>query len=197
MSQLASAQPIRLIVGLGNPGPEYEATRHNVGFWFVEQLAADNATNLRREKKFHGRYAKLNLEGHELHLLCPDTFMNLSGRAVQAIATYYDIAPEAILIIHDELDLALGTVKLKFAGGHGGHNGLRNIIEQLHSKAFMRLRLGIGRPPNAGNTERYVLSRMPSSQQQILQQAMRDADRILPDLLSGEHERAMLHLHSQ
>ncbi|MDR0481118.1 MAG: aminoacyl-tRNA hydrolase, partial [Gallionellaceae bacterium] len=132
---------IKLIAGLGNPGREYEATRHNAGFWWVEQFARAQGADFRAENKFHGDFARAQSGGHEVFLLKPQTFMNHSGRAVSAVAQFYRIEPSQILVVHDELDLLPGSVKLKFGGGHGGHNGLKDIAAQLGSKDFWRLRI--------------------------------------------------------
>ena len=132
---------IKLIVGLGNPGARYQKTRHNAGFWLLDQLAAAEGGRLAEDKKFQGEYGKIALAYQPVHLLKPLTFMNASGRAVSALAKFYDLAPEEILVVHDELDLPEGAVKLKYSGGHGGHNGLRDIIAALGSKDFYRLRL--------------------------------------------------------
>ena len=136
---------IKLIVGLGNPGPQYESTRHNAGFWWVDQVCAETGSKLNLEAKFFGHAGKLN-GAIEAWLLKPTTFMNASGRAVGAIAKFYKITPEEILVIHDELDLPPGTTKLKKGGGHGGHNGLKDIAAQLGTPDFWRLRIGIGHP---------------------------------------------------
>jgi len=137
---------IRLIVGLGNPGREYEGNRHNVGFWWVDELARLQNVNFKHENKFHGETARGKLHGHEAWLLKPQTFMNGSGRAVGALAQFYKIPPEEIMIVHDELDLPPGVARMKKAGGHGGHNGLKDTIAHLGTKDFWRLRIGIGHP---------------------------------------------------
>ena len=143
----SSEQSIRLVVGLGNPGAQYEDTRHNAGFWYVEQLARSHGAILQPEKKFFGMTARVQIGGQEVRLLNPTTFMNRSGQAVGAMATFFKIPPESILVVHDELDLPAGVGRLKQGGGHGGHNGLRDIISSLgNSREFLRLRLGIGHP---------------------------------------------------
>lgn len=189
--------PIELIVGLGNPGNEYEDTRHNAGAWFIETIAEDSNTNLRTETKFKGLYGKAYIDGHDCHLLLPTTFMNLSGEAVQAIARFYKINPKNILVVHDELDLDPGDVKLKFDGGHGGHNGLRSIVSHLNTKGFHRLRLGIGHPGNSKDVVDYVLKRPSKHDQQLIVQAIDDAIRILPDVLTGNIQKAMKALHTK
>src|SRR5574340_209360 len=148
---------IRLIVGLGNPGRQYAATRHNVGFMWVERLAGTEGAALKPEARFHGLAGRLVLDGRELWLLQPQTFMNVSGRAVAAFAHFYRLAPEEVLVVHDELDLPPGTVRLKQGGGHGGHNGLKDIVAHLHTPAFWRLRFGIGHPGEKDRVADYVL----------------------------------------
>ena len=137
---------IKLIVGLGNPGAEYESTRHNIGFWWIDQICAQTNSKLKAEAKFFGFSGRLNSYSEEALLLKPTTFMNASGRSVAALAKFYKISPESVLIVHDELDLPPGTVKLKMGGGHGGHNGLKDIAAELGTTDFWRLRLGIGHP---------------------------------------------------
>ena len=155
-----SVQPaVQLIVGLGNPGPEYQYTRHNAGVWFVEQLARTYNCNLKPEAKFFGMTGKFMLAGQEYKLLVPTTYMNLSGKAVLAMAQFYKLAPEQILVVHDELALPPGSAKFKFAGGHAGHNGLRDITSKLgNNPNFYRLRLGIGHPGHKDRVAPYVLS---------------------------------------
>ena len=148
---------LRLIVGLGNPGADYDKTRHNVGFWLLDSLARRYGGVFRREAKFHGEACQVSVDGHPLWLLKPQTFMNRSGASVIALARFYKLVPEAILVVHDELDLPPGAVRLKRGGGHGGHNGLRDIIQQLGSREFLRLRLGIGHPGDSRAVINYVL----------------------------------------
>jgi len=150
--------PIKLIVGLGNPGSEYAKTRHNAGFWWIDELCANERVSLKAEKKFHGDAARLSMSGHDLWLLKPMTYMNASGRAVQALATFYKIVSQEILVVHDELDLPPGTVKMKHGGGHGGHNGLKDIVAHLGTPDFWRLRIGIGHPGEKGLVHPHVLS---------------------------------------
>lgn len=189
--------PIELIVGLGNPGPQYAQTRHNAGADFVAQLASQNAVPLSDTPKFSGRTGRLNLHGRDLRLLIPTTYMNLSGQAVAAIAGFYRIAPEAILVAHDELDLPPGTARLKRGGGHGGHNGLRNIISALgNNRDFARLRLGIGHPGNAGQVVSYVLQKAPSVERELSGQACDNALTVIELLTAGEWNRAVHELHS-
>lgn len=188
---------ISLIVGLGNPGAEYERTRHNAGADFVEQLAAQHGTSLKPEKKYFGLYTKVHLDGQLVHLLIPTTFMNRSGKAVISLANFFKIPPASILVAHDELDLPPGVARLKKGGGHGGHNGLRDIIAHLgNDKNFYRLRLGIGHPGHAKLVTNFVLQRAPVSEQAKLQQAIDESLRQLPLAIKGDWPRAMNHLHS-
>ena len=148
---------IKLIVGLGNPGDRYQKTRHNAGFWLLDQLVASEHSRLAEDKKFQSEYGKIFLANHSLHLLKPLTFMNASGRAVSAAAKFYDIAPEEILVVHDEVDLAEGQLNFKEGGGLNSHNGLRSIADKLQTRDFMRLQFGIGRPPGKMPVADYVL----------------------------------------
>lgn len=187
---------IRLIVGLGNPGPQYEATRHNVGFWFVDALATRHQAPFRSELKFHGLLSRVPIGGVELRLLKPTTFMNRSGQSLGAAARYLDIPPEAILVAHDELDLTVGTARLKQGGGHAGHNGLRDIINVLGSRDFWRLRIGIDHPGDRQQVVNYVLGRPSRDDEGRIVSVLEDAESCLPDLLSGEFQKAMHRLHS-
>jgi len=187
---------IKLIVGLGNPGQKYEKTRHNAGFWFLDELAREAGASFHSEQKFQGEVAKVSLRGHSVFLLKPSTFMNLSGQSVGALARFYQIEPENILVVHDELDLPCGSAKLKRGGGHGGHNGLRDIINHI-GKEFLRLRIGIDHPGNAREVVAYVLKDPGQDQLQHIEAAMRDADKVVDDLLAGDLERAMHKLHSK
>lgn len=189
---------VQLIVGLGNPGPEYQHTRHNAGAEFVEQLAREQGLNFSPEKKFLGQCARFSHQGQDVHLLIPTTYMNRSGQAVAALANFYRIPPEAILIAHDELDLPPGTVRLKHDGGHGGHNGLRDIIASLGGrKDFYRLRLGIGHPSQASQVTGHVLGRAPKTEQELLQANIDNVIKLLPLILAGDWSRAMQQLHTQ
>lgn len=186
-----------MIVGLGNPGRQYEDTRHNAGAWFVERLAKQHNASLSADSKVSGRTARITLHGHELRLLVPTTFMNISGQAVAPFAHFFKIAPERILVVHDELDLPPGTAKLKQGGGHGGHNGLRDIISKLGNNAnFGRLRIGIGHPGSADKVAGYVLAKAPATEQRMIDDAISEAIAVLPDLLSGHPNKAMNRLHS-
>ena len=187
---------IALIVGLGNPGSDYEATRHNAGFWFIDELARQAGCELRKDGKFHGYVGKANLHGEPVWLLKPDTFMNRSGQSVSALAKYYKIPVENILVAHDELDFEPGDVRLKKGGGHAGHNGLRDIISAMASKEFLRLRLGIGHPGNSKDVSDFVLARPSTNDKTQIGYAIDDASRVMPDLVSGDIEKAMQSLHS-
>ncbi|WP_409524846.1 aminoacyl-tRNA hydrolase [Nitrincola sp. MINF-07-Sa-05] len=188
---------IELIVGLGNPGPEYAQTRHNAGALLVEQLAAHQQTPLKPERRFFGHYGKTIIDGQTVHLLIPATYMNLSGKAVAALAGFYKIAPEHILVAHDELDLPPGSARLKKGGGHGGHNGLRDIIAQLgNDKNFYRLRIGIGHPGHANQVSGFVLSKAPETERNLTQDAILEALQHLPLAVHGDWAKAMNRLHS-
>ena len=187
---------IKLIVGLGNPGREYEATRHNAGFWWVEEFARTHGASFRADGKFHGLVARTALHGHEVHLLKPQTFMNVSGRAVGALAQFYKIEPAQMLVVHDELDLPPGSAKLKLGGGHGGHNGLKDIIAHLGTKDFWRLRIGIGHPGERGEVSNYVLNAARKEEQALIDEAMARAQDVAALIVEGKLEAAMLKLHS-
>lgn len=188
--------PIRLIVGLGNPGREYETTRHNVGFWWLDELARRENISFKSEAKFHGLAARGQLNTCEVALLKPQTFMNLSGRAVGAMAQFYKILPAEILVVHDELDLLPGIARLKMGGGHGGHNGLKDIIAQLGSKDFWRLRLGIGHPGDRAEVVNYVLNDPRREERELIEEAMQQSLHIAPMIIEGKAEAAMLKLHT-
>jgi PTH1 family peptidyl-tRNA hydrolase len=189
---------IRLVVGLGNPGREYVATRHNAGFWFAEALAAQLGASFASEGKFHGLVAKA---GGDVRLLKPGTYMNLSGRSVSSLARFYAIPPDEILVAHDELDLRPGEVKLKFGGGHAGHNGLRDIVGQCGTQEFWRLRLGIGHPRDSDIPQQevvdYVLKPPRGEERGAIESAIDKALTAWPAIAGGEFERAMLSLHTK
>ncbi|MES1981773.1 MAG: aminoacyl-tRNA hydrolase [Pseudomonadota bacterium] len=187
---------IKLIVGLGNPGREYEKTRHNAGFWWVDEFAQANGFSFKADSKCHGLGARGTSHGSELLLLKPQTFMNVSGRAVSAMAQLYKIEPQHILVVHDELDLPPGSAKLKLGGGHGGHNGLKDIIAQLGTRDFWRLRIGIGHPGDRADVVNYVLNPPRREEFELIQEAMRRAQGVAPLLIEGKLEAAMLKLHS-
>ncbi len=189
---------VQLIVGLGNPGPEYDQTRHNAGALFVERLADREGVRLALDKKYFGLTGKFTHQGRDVRLLIPTTFMNRSGQAVAALARFFRIEPEAILVAHDELDMPPGVAKLKQGGGHGGHNGLRDIIAQLgNQNSFHRLRLGIGHPGHSSQVTGYVLGRAPRSEQELLDASIDFALGVLPEMLAGDWIKAMHKLHIQ
>ena len=191
---------IRLIVGLGNIGPEYESTRHNAGFWYVDALARVAGARFSRESKFHGEAAKATLHGSQCWLLKPGTYMNRSGRAVAAIANFYRIAPEEILVAHDELDLLPGQSKMKQGGGHAGHNGLRDIQAAIGSPMFWRLRIGIGHPRTLELNQEVVDFVLHSPRRDELAAIEAEIDRALAiagDCVAGRMEAAMLKLHTR
>jgi len=187
---------IRLIVGLGNPGAQYQDTRHNAGFWFVDEVARITGATLRPEPRFHGLAAKVMLDTHELWLLQPTTFMNRSGQAAAALARFYKIAPEQILVAHDEIDLPVGQIKLKYAGGHGGHNGLRDLHAHLGTPNYWRLRLGVDHPGSKDLVVDYVLHAPSKVDRNKIDSVIDEACRQLPALLRGEAALVMNHLHS-
>jgi len=187
---------IRLIVGLGNPGREYEATRHNVGFWWVEELARTHNLTFKHEAKFNGLTARGNVHGHEIMLLMPQTFMNHSGRAVGALVQFFKISPAEMLVVHDELDLPPGVARLKIGGGHGGHNGLKDIIAHIGSKDFWRLRIGIGHPGDRAEVSNYVLGVPRREERELMDEALSKAQGVANLAIEGKTEAAMLKLHS-
>ena len=193
---MADTTPIQLVVGLGNPGADYVLTRHNAGFWFVDALARAHGGSFSHERKFSGEICRLNIGGRDLRLLKPETFMNRSGQAVQAMAAYLKLPPEAILVAHDDLDLPAGAVRLKQGGGHGGHNGLRDIIDRL-GENFVRLRFGIGRPGAGDEVIDYVLHRASEADESKIMEAVGATLAVLPRILNGEMEKAMHELHSR
>ena len=187
---------IRLIVGLGNPGREYETTRHNVGFRWVDELARLHKLGFKSETKFHGLTARGRLNGQEILLLKPQTFMNVSGRSVGALAQFYKIAPAEMLVVHDDLDLPPGVARLKMGGGHGGHNGLKDIIAHLGTKDFWRLRFGIGHPGDRDGVADYVLHDPSCEERELMDEAMLQAQDVAHLVIEGKTEAAMLKLHS-
>lgn len=189
-------ESLRLIVGLGNPGQQYEATRHNAGFWWLEALARKLGVTLRQEAKFHGRAGKWNGGQGDIWLLCPETFMNLSGKSVAALAKFYKISPESILVAHDELDLPPGTAKLKQGGGHGGQNGLKDIHLQLGSSNYWRLRIGIGHPGAKEAVTGHVLGKPVPAERERMLSAIEAALDVWPELAAGNFAAAQLKLHT-
>ena len=181
---------LSLIVGLGNPGKEYAQTRHNAGFWFVERLAEAYGISLKADPKFYGISGRGNIEGQDIRLLLPTTFMNASGKSVVPFAKFYQVAPETMLIAHDELDMNPGVIRLKTGGGHGGHNGLRDIVPHLGSN-FHRLRIGIGHPGEKERVSGHVLSKAPSSEQDLIDDAIAHALSRIKLLVNGDIQQAM------
>lgn len=189
--------PVELIVGLGNPGPNYDRTRHNAGADLVLDLAKSYQVAMKHESKFFGDTAKINIDGRDVRLLIPTTFMNRSGQSVAALARFYQVPVEAILVVHDELDIAPGAARFKKGGGHGGHNGLRDIVQSLgNNKSFARLRIGIGHPGDARQVADFVLKKASPSDQQLISNSIDDALRSLPLAIPGQWERAMTALHT-
>lgn len=188
-----AACSIRLIVGLANPGKEYAKTRHNAGAWLVESLAQQSTLTLHPETKFQGYVGKVA----GCWLLVPTTYMNHSGRALAALARFYRIPPEAILVVHDDLDLCTGTARFKWSGGHGGHNGLRSVVAELGSSDFWRLRIGIGHPGHRDRVHDYVLGTPSQSDQRKIETAIDNALATFPLFLVGQTDKAMQQLHSE
>jgi len=187
---------IQLIVGLGNPGAEYEPTRHNAGFWFVDELARRCQQGFRMEARFHSEIARCVLEGRECRLQKPQTFMNRSGQAVRGLTQFFRIPVEEILVVHDELDLPAGTIRLKKGGGHGGHNGLRDLISQLGSRDFHRLRVGIDHPGHKDQVVDYVLKKPGKQERRLIDEAIDAALEVMPAVIGGHMDKAMHQLHS-
>jgi PTH1 family peptidyl-tRNA hydrolase len=188
---------IRLLVGLGNPGPEYEDTRHNAGFWFIDAVARELRANLAPERSYFGLAARVNLREGPIWLLEPMTFMNLSGKSVSALARFFKIAPSEILVAHDELDLMPGQVKMKLGGSHAGHNGLKDIQAQLGSADFWRLRLGIGHPGVKAEVVNYVLRKPLAEQREEIDKCITQSISALDLLVEGDMERAMMKVHAK
>ena len=192
--------PIRLIVGLGNPGPEYEQTRHNAGFWLVDNLANTlPGCRLQRESRYNAMLAKSIISGNEVWLLEPLTFMNRSGQSVGALARFFKIKPEEVLVVHDELDIAPGVAKLKKGGSSGGHNGLKDITAALGTQDYWRLRLGIGHPRNSQSQQAvadFVLHRPRKEEQPLIDESIDKSLRIIPLVVEGKFDVAMMQLHT-
>jgi len=188
---------IKLFVGLGNPGPEYEATRHNAGFWWIDALAREFKVALIPDKAYHGRVARAVVHGHTVWLLQPQTFMNLSGKSVAALARFFKILPEEILVAHDELDIVPGQVKLKLGGSHAGHNGLRDIHAQLGSADYWRLRLGIGHPGVKSEVVNYVLKRPSPDHREAIDKAIEQSMQASDLLMAGQMDQALARIHAQ
>ncbi|MGI9310152.1 MAG: aminoacyl-tRNA hydrolase [bacterium] len=187
---------IDLIAGLGNPGGRYAATRHNAGFWFLERLQEQRSFRLASEKRFHAEVGDAIVGGHRVRIVAPATFMNESGRSIAPLASFFRIAPARILVVHDELDLAPGRVRLKRGGGHGGHNGLRDIIARLGNADFMRLRIGIGHPGAERDVSGYVLAKPDAIDRGLIDDALARALAALDEIVAGDFDAATKQLHS-
>ncbi len=189
--------PVELIAGLGNPGDKYSQTRHNAGFWLLDALARRLGAEFMPEPRFNGETANGEIGGRRVRLIKPATFMNLSGQAVGAVARYFRIAPESVLVVHDEIDLPPGVVRIKRGGGHGGHNGLRDIVSVFGGDAgFLRLRIGVGHPGNADEVVDYVLKTPPADERSLILEAIDRALAVLAQVVAGDTEKAMHRLHS-
>lgn len=184
-------------MGLGNPGPTYEKTRHNAGVWFLERLADAHHSSFKIEKRFHGLVTSAQIGHQTCQLLHPTTFMNESGRSIQAIAHFYQYQPEEILVTHDDLDLPVGTCRLKLGGGHGGHNGLRDTIRCLGTQQFYRLRIGIGHPGNKDHVHDYVLGSPSRADRETIDASINRTTHIMPEVVSGDIQKAMTLLHTE
>jgi PTH1 family peptidyl-tRNA hydrolase len=187
---------IKLFVGLGNPGPEYEATRHNAGFWWVDGLARQLKTTLTMDKSYYGLVARTTVGGQTVWLLEPQTFMNLSGKSVAALAKFFKITPQEILVVHDELDIAPGEAKLKLGGSHAGHNGLRDIHAQMGTDDYWRLRIGVGHPGIKAEVVNWVLKKPILDHRIAMDQCIDRTLKALPHLLAGEMDKATMLIHT-
>ena len=188
---------VDIIIGLGNPGTEYANTRHNAGFWFVDEVARKFGGNFKTEKKFQGEVARSTIHGQQVWLLKPDTFMNLSGQSLLALMQFYKIKLANVLVVHDDLDLDVGDVRLKEAGGHGGHNGLRDIIGRCGGNGFQRLRFGIGHPGNQSKVTGHVLKKASTDDQISIENAIDKAISVLELIVNGDTAKAMQSLHTK
>lgn len=187
---------IKLFVGLNNPGPEYESTRHNAGLWWLEAIARQLKVNLAMDKGYHGLVARTTVNGQTVWLLAPQTYMNLSGKSVGALARFFKVLPAEILVAHDELDVPPGEAKLKRGGGHGGHNGLRDIHSQLGTDDYWRLRIGIGHPGNKDEVANWVLKKPSLDHRIAIDQTIERCAKALPDLLRGDMNKATMLIHT-
>ena len=187
---------IQLVAGLGNPGAKYEQTRHNAGFWFVDEVARQYNARFKSESKYKSEVARCSIAGNDCRLQKPLDFMNRSGLPVASLAGFYQIPRSSILIVHDDLDLPPGTVKLKKGGGHGGHNGLRDLIPHLGGNDFLRLRIGIGHPGHRDDVVGYVLKNASRDDRTAIDQAIDEAVKVLPDIIAGNLDKAMKELHT-
>ena len=187
---------IKLFVGLGNPGPEYEATRHNAGFWWVNALARELKVHLSMDKGYHGLVARTTVQGETVWLLEPQTFMNLSGKSVAALARFFKIAPNEIVVVHDELDIAPGEAKLKFGGSHAGHNGLRDIHAELGTDGYWRLRVGVGHPGVKSEVVAWVLKKPTLDHRIAIDQCIDRTLKATPHLFAGHMDKATMLIHT-
>jgi PTH1 family peptidyl-tRNA hydrolase len=187
---------IKLFVGLGNPGPDYEQTRHNAGFWWIDALARELKVTLVPEKSYYGLVARTQVQGRSIWLLEPQTFMNASGKSVAALARFFKIAPEEVLVAHDELDIVPGQAKLKLGGSHAGHNGLRDIHAQLGTSDYWRLRLGVGHPGAKDQVVGWVLKKPLREHQEAIEETIQRSVRAFPLLAAGEFTQAMMQIHT-
>ncbi len=187
---------IKLFVGLGNPGPEYEATRHNAGFWWIDAVARELKANLVMDKSYHGLVARTTVKGQTVWLLEPQTFMNVSGKSVAALARFFKIQPNEILVAHDELDIVPGQVKLKLGGSHAGHNGLRDIHAQLGTDDYWRLRIGVGHPGVKSEVVSWVLKKPSPEHRTAIEDCIARSLKALPELLAGDMTKATMLIHT-
>ncbi len=187
---------IKLFVGLGNPGPEYEATRHNAGFWWIDALARELKATLVPDRSYYGLVARVNVQGQSVWLLEPQTFMNVSGKSVAALARFFKIQPEEILVAHDELDIVPGQVKLKRGGSHAGHNGLRDIHAQLGSADYWRLRIGVGHPGVKAEVVNWVLKKPSPDHRNLIEDSIVHSLKAYPAMLAGDMDKATLQVHT-
>ncbi|NMM08910.1 MAG: aminoacyl-tRNA hydrolase [Polaromonas sp.] len=187
---------IKLFVGLGNPGTEYEATRHNAGFWWLDALSRELKAPLSLDKSYHGQVARTTVNGQTVWLLKPLTFMNLSGKSVAALARFFKISPDEVLVAHDELDIVPGQAKLKFGGSHAGHNGLRDIHSQLGTPDYWRLRIGVGHPGVKSEVISWVLKKPSPEHRAAIEDSIARCLRAVPELLAGEMEKATMLIHT-
>ncbi|HVC00619.1 MAG TPA: aminoacyl-tRNA hydrolase [Steroidobacteraceae bacterium] len=187
---------MKIIAGLGNPGPEHQLTRHNAGFWFVDVLAQRHGGEFRDYRKYSGETARIAIAGHEVTLLKPTTYMNRSGLSIRQLSDFFKIPAEEVLVVHDELDLPVGTARFKSGGGHGGHNGLRDTIAHV-GEHFWRLRLGIGHPSNKADVIDYVLTRAPRPEEDAIIDAVSAAADCIPIMLEQGADKAMAKLHGR
>ena len=185
----------RIIIGLGNPGSEHAMDRHNAGFWFVDQIASAASVSFRGEQKLLGETCQVAIQGYNTRLVKPTTFMNRSGQCMRRVIDYYKLSPEDVLVVHDELDLPPGAARLKSGGGHGGNNGLRDIIAHC-GREFLRLRIGVGHPGNKNKVSGYLLRPAPAGERDEILAALDESHRAVNELFSDGLERAMMNLHT-